>query len=169
MKSLKAFTVVAAALMLTSCSTNIIASLGLEDRIKGAWRMADDYGYCHVSIGDSTLCFVDNTPEKHYKYVLVKDTLKVLHGNMNAVLVAMHGDTLGVSPVNDAQGGYSLLPFEAVNIHGINRPIPTGNDSLSNEKLSEILLLLSMERVDEEAYENGTTCLYTQTPKPGKK
>ena len=92
--------------------------------------MADDYGYCHVSIGDSTLCFVDNTPEKHYKYVLVKDTLKVLHGNMNAVLVAMHGDTLGVSPVNDAQGGYSLLPFEAVNIHGINRPIPTGNDSL---------------------------------------
>ena len=59
MKSLKAFTVVAAALMLTSCSTNIIASLGLEDRIKGAWRMADDYGYCHVSIGDSTLCFVD--------------------------------------------------------------------------------------------------------------
>lgn len=53
MKSLKAFTVVAAALMLTSCSTNIIASLGLEDRIKGAWRMADDYGYCHVSIGDS--------------------------------------------------------------------------------------------------------------------
>ena len=36
--------------------------------------MADDYGYCHVSIGDSTLCFVDNTPEKHYKYVLVKDT-----------------------------------------------------------------------------------------------
>ena len=133
MKSLKTFTVVAAALMLTSCSTNIIASLGLEDRIKGAWRMADNYGYCHVSIGDSTLCFVDNTPEKHYKYVLVKDTLKVLHGNMNAVLVAMHGDTLGVSPVNDAQGGYSLLPFEAVNIHGINRPIPTGNDSLSND------------------------------------
>lgn len=168
MKSLKAFTVVAAALMLTSCSTNIIASLGLEDRIKGAWRMADDYGYCHVSIGDSTLCFVDNTPEKHYKYVLVKDTLKVLHGNMNAVLVAMHGDTLGVSPVNDAQGGYSLLPFEAVNIHGINRPIPTGNDSLSNEKLSEILLLLSMERVDEGSIRKWNDLLVYTNPEARK-
>ena len=149
MKSLKVFTVVVAALMLTSCSTNIIASLGLEDRIKGAWRMADDYGYCYVSIGDSTLCFTDYSPENHYKYALVKDTLKILHGNVDAMLVDMHGDTLGVSPVNDAQGGYSLLPFEAVNIHGINRHIPTENDSLSNEKLSEILLLLSMERVDE--------------------
>lgn len=168
MKSLKAFTVVAAALMLTSCSTNIIASLGLEDRIKGAWRMADDYGYCHVSIGDSTLCFVDNTPEKHYKYVLVKDTLKVLHGNMNAVLVAMHGDTLGVSPVNDAQGGYSFLPFEAVNIHGINRPIPTGNDSLSNEKLSEILLLLSMERVDEGSIRKWNDLLVYTNPEARK-
>ena len=148
MKTLKALAAAAAGLLLTSCGTGIISSLSLNDRIKGAWRIADGYGHCYLNIGDSTLCFVDDDPENEYKYTLRGDTLCVPNLAFALAVAAVHGDTLVLSSGQRVGYSMALLPFESVNIHGLNRPIPHGSDSVSKEKFSEMLMLLSMERVD---------------------
>ncbi|GEM_PF-2463417 len=168
MKTLKALVVAAAGLLLTSCGTGIISSLSLNDRIKGAWRIADDYGYCYLNIGDSTLCFVDNDPENEYKYSLSGDTLCVPNLAFAPAVAAVHGDTLVLSSAGGAGYSVALLPFESVNIHGLNRPIPNGGDSVSKERFSEMLMLLSMERVDDGNIRKWNDVLVYANPQTAK-
>ncbi len=168
MKTLKALVAAAATLLLASCGTGIISSLSLNDRIKGAWRVADDYGYCHVNIGDSTLCYVDNDPGNEYKYSLHGDTLYVSRLASEPAVAAVHGDTLLLSPANGVGGSIALLPFESVNIHGLNRPIPDGSDSVSKERFSEMLMLLSMERVDNGNIRKWNDVLVYANPQTAK-